>query len=90
MKNYDLVSLQQNTVSFEYRGIQKGELGIVLDYFDEYSLIMFLNRNNPRDYACVYTNNNLLKVIGKLPTIIIKFLDKHENKINKERSSFME
>lgn len=90
MKNFDLVSLQKDTVSFEYRGIQKGELGIVLDYFDDYSLIMFLNRNNLSDYACVYTNNKQLKVVGELPSNIKKLLYKYENKINKERSSFQE
>jgi hypothetical protein len=75
MQKYDIVRLKDGADKYADSGIQGGEIGTVVDTLGARRLVMFFNKKDHGDYACVWTNDDDLLYLNGMPEEVKKWID---------------
>lgn len=82
MKQYDEVKLNTELNDLAERGIHKGCLGDIAEYYDKKSLVVFYNKNNCGDYAFAWVDNKYIDFESEHTAFLLedfkKFLATHD------------
>lgn len=87
MKKYDIVKLSNLIEEYKQNNLYLNAQGIILEFSNEKSKILFFNEYNQGDYAYLEVRNNDIEIISEdVPSIFINYIqDNLKNFTPKEK-----